>query len=61
MAMQNYEVRLLKQDGSAALVYMTIGQSDAEVKARLQAISGVTFVRFEIWRGGLLAACGPAQ
>ncbi len=39
--MQNYEVRFLKRDGSPALVYMTIGQNDTEVKARLKRFQGL--------------------
>jgi len=59
--MHNYEVRLLSKDGRAVLTYITIGQSDAEVIARLHAPWGIGFVGYEIRRGLLLISSGPAR
>ena len=59
--MQNYEVRLLKVDGSAILTYITFGESGAEVEGRLHAPWGISFVRYEIRRGILLISSGPAR
>jgi hypothetical protein len=55
---QTYEIRLLKIDGSTAMIHLTVCATVQEAEARMSAIGDVLYDRYEIWGGGLKVASG---
>jgi hypothetical protein len=49
--MQSYEIRLLKSDGSAAMIYVTSCETDAEAVVRVREADTVEYDRYEIIEG----------
>ena len=57
--MQTYEIRLLKNDGSTAMLHMTVCATVQEAETRATTIGGdVRYERYEIWEGGRKVASG---
>ncbi|MBS0275354.1 MAG: hypothetical protein JSR55_13440 [Proteobacteria bacterium] len=50
-AIQTYEIRLLAANGSVAMIHLTACNSIEEASHRARAIGGITYDRYEIWRG----------
>ncbi len=46
--MQTYEIRLLKADGTVAMIHLTTCVSDDEAIARVADIRDIAFDRYEI-------------
>jgi hypothetical protein len=56
--MRTYEIRLLKSNGSMAMIHLTVCATPREAEARVTAIEGVLYDRYEIWEGGSKIASG---
>jgi hypothetical protein len=47
---QAYEIRLLHEDGSTALLYITQCTSDEDAMSRIRRIADARYDRYEIWQ-----------
>ncbi len=57
-AMQTYEIRLLKSDGSTAMIHLTVCATPQEAEARATTIEDVLYDHYEIFQRGLKVASG---
>ena len=56
--MQTHEIRLLKNDGSTAMLHLTVCATVQEAETRATTIGDVRYDRSEIWEGGRKVASG---
>jgi hypothetical protein len=60
--MYQYDVRLLRQDGSLMCLIQSGCRSDDHAEVLLQGMRHIPFARAEIWRdGALIMSRGPAS
>ena len=57
----DYEIKLIKADGTTGMFHVMSSQSDADARKKALALFTRSFERYEIWRGAVCMQRGSRE